>query len=162
MANVWYIGDSQVREITLNGSTFSWSIWNGWSIPESAFTSGQLAELDADPGFLLGQTGPRTLPPWSPDSTVGRESVYLQQMKAIYDEVPSRLSKAALDGTYAPAAPTTAITYNPDGSVATVTENGITTTYTYNTDGTVATDTRLGVTRTYTYDGSGNLTGIAS
>ncbi|QFG12317.1 minor tail protein [Gordonia phage Ranch] len=104
MANVWYIGDAQVRDITLNGSTFSWSIWNGWSIPESAFTSGQLAELDADPGFLLGQTGPRTLPPWSPDSTVGRESVYLQQMKVIRDEIPGRLSQAALDATYAPVA----------------------------------------------------------
>ncbi|UJQ86698.1 hypothetical protein SEA_JALEBI_5 [Gordonia phage Jalebi] len=96
MANVWYIGDAQVRE----WSGFQWSIWNGWSIPESAFTSGQLAELDADPGFLLGQTGPRTLPPWSPDSTVGRESVYLQQMKVIRDEIPGRLSQAALDATY--------------------------------------------------------------
>jgi YD repeat-containing protein len=55
---------------------------------------------------------------------------------------------------------TTAITYNGDGTVATVTENGILTTYTYNTDGTVATDHRGAVTRTYTYSG-GNLVGIA-
>lgn len=66
------------------------------------------------------------------------------------------------DTRYAPVSPTTGITYNPDGSVATVTENGVTTTYTYNSNGTVATDVRAGVTRTYTYDGSGNLTGIAS
>lgn len=66
------------------------------------------------------------------------------------------------DSRYAPVSPTTGITYNPDGSVATVTENGVTTSYTYNSDGTVATDVRAGVTRTYTYDGSGNLTGIAS
>ena len=51
------------------------------------------------------------------------------------------------------------ITYNADGTVATVTEDGVTTSYTYNTDGTVATDTRQGVTRTYTYT-DGNLTGI--
>lgn len=56
--------------------------------------------------------------------------------------------------------PAVAITYNGDGTVATVTENGVTTTYTYNGNGTVATDVRAGVTRTYTYDGSGNLTGI--
>lgn len=51
------------------------------------------------------------------------------------------------------------VTYNPDGSVATVTTDGLTTTYTYNTDGTVATDTRNGVTRVYTYT-DGNLTAI--
>lgn len=72
------------------------------------------------------------------------------------------LTRPQADTIYATTAPTTAITYNPDGTVASVTENGITTTYTYNPDGSVATDTRLGVTRTYTYDGSGNLTGIAS
>ena len=83
---------------------------------------------------------------------------------------PGSDTRAAVDAritavgnaTYAPAFGTTGITYNGDGSVATVTENGVTTTYTYNGDGTVHTDTRLGVTRTYTYDGSGNLTGIAS
>jgi YD repeat-containing protein len=65
-----------------------------------------------------------------------------------------------LTATYASAFPDSqAITYNPDGSVATVTENGVTTSYTYNGDGTVATDTRAGVTRTYTYT-NGNLTGI--
>lgn len=56
--------------------------------------------------------------------------------------------------------PAISITYNGDGTIATVTENGVTTTYTYNGDGTVATDVRAGKTRTYTYDGSGNLTGI--
>ena len=54
------------------------------------------------------------------------------------------------------------ITYNSNGTVASVTEFGVTTTYTYNGNGTVATDTRSGVTRTYTYDGSGNLTGISA
>jgi YD repeat-containing protein len=72
------------------------------------------------------------------------------------------LTAAEGNATYAPAFPTTGITYDGSGNVQTVTENGVTTTYTYNGDGTVHTDTRLGVTRTYTYDGSGNLTGIAS
>lgn len=76
--------------------------------------------------------------------------------------LPAYLSQGSLDGRYAPVSPNTGITYNPDGSVATVTENGVTTTYTYNSDGTVHTDVRAGVTRTYTYDASGNLTGIAS
>ena len=73
---------------------------------------------------------------------------------------PGTQTATALSATYASAFPATqAITYNPDGSVATVTENGVTTSYTYNSDGTVATDTRNGVTRTYTYT-NGNLTGI--
>lgn len=60
--------------------------------------------------------------------------------------------------------PDTLITYDDDGNVDTVTENGLTTTYTYNVDGTVATDsvTIAGETinRSYTYDGDGNLTEI--
>ncbi|HYH49650.1 MAG TPA: hypothetical protein VEG38_08885 [Acidimicrobiia bacterium] len=67
-------------------------------------------------------------------------------------------------GTYVPSDPTLAITYNPDGTVASVAEthggSTITTTFTYNADGTIATSTRLGVTRTYTYS-SGNLTVVA-
>jgi YD repeat-containing protein len=73
--------------------------------------------------------------------------------------LPSRLAEASLNATYAAAFADQAITYNGDGTVATVTDNGITTTYTYNGDGTVATDTRDGVTRNYTYT-NGNLTGI--
>lgn len=82
--------------------------------------------------------------------------------QAVADALATKLSGTEADTRYAPVSPTTGITYNSDGSVATVTENGVTTTYTYNSDGTVATDVRAGVTRTYTYDGSGNLTGIAS
>ena len=67
---------------------------------------------------------------------------------------------AALNGAYAPLGLVAdSVTYNPDGTVATSTEGGVTTTYTYNSDGTVATEARLGKTKTYTYDGSGNLTG---
>jgi hypothetical protein len=82
------------------------------------------------------------------------------QDEAVADLVaPGTATKTALDATYAPAFADTGITYNPDDSVATVTENGVTTSYTYNPDGTVATDTRDGVTRQYTYT-DGNLTGI--
>jgi YD repeat-containing protein len=54
--------------------------------------------------------------------------------------------------------PTSGISYNPDGSVSSVTEGGVTTTYTYNPDGTVNTETRLGKTRTWAYDANGNPT----
>ncbi len=67
---------------------------------------------------------------------------------------------AVAEFDFAPAFPTTGITYDGNQNVQTVTTDGIVTTYTYNPDGTVATDTRLGVTRTYGYDGNGNLTSI--
>ena len=68
------------------------------------------------------------------------------------------LDPKPLPASYAfPASQT--IAYNTDGSVQSVTENGVTTTYTYNTDGTIATDTRNGVTRNYGYT-DGNLTSI--
>jgi len=77
---------------------------------------------------------------------------------------PASNARVALSATYVGAFPDSqAITYNGDGTVATVTENGITTSYTYNADGTVATDSRvvdgITTTRTYTYT-AGNLTGI--
>ncbi|UJQ86697.1 esterase [Gordonia phage Jalebi] len=108
MANVWYIGDAQERTLTFGGSTFFWNKWNGWSINESAFTSQQLQELDADPGFLLGQTGPRTLPPWTADPVTGRESVYLAEIKKILDGAQvsralagdADIKKMALSPTY--------------------------------------------------------------
>lgn len=70
------------------------------------------------------------------------------------------LTEAAAETLYVPADPVLVITYNGDGTVASVTTDGIATTYTYNGDGTVATQTRLGVTRTYTYTAD-NLTGVA-
>ncbi|QGJ90995.1 tail spike protein [Gordonia phage Yikes] len=97
MANVWYIGDAQVREVY--GQRFD--VYNGWAVNESAFTSGQRADLDADPGFLLGQTGPRINPPWSPDGVVGREAALVQKMLDIYNEIPGRLAQSALDARYA-------------------------------------------------------------
>jgi YD repeat-containing protein len=59
------------------------------------------------------------------------------------------------------ANPALGVTYNPDGSLATTTENGETTTYFYNVAGFISSAQRAGVTRTYTYDVSGNITGAA-
>ncbi|MDQ0664682.1 hypothetical protein QFZ35_003180 [Arthrobacter ulcerisalmonis] len=57
---------------------------------------------------------------------------------------PGSAVATALSTTYASAfADSQAITYNTDGSVATVTDIGVTATYTYNSDGTVATDSRV-------------------
>lgn len=83
---------------------------------------------------------------------------------AAYISTPGSATATQLSATYASAFPNTqSITYNPDGSVATVVENGVTTSYTYNSDGTVATDTRtingVTTTRNYGYTG-GNLTSI--
>ncbi|MEW1813285.1 hypothetical protein AB0284_21590 [Pseudarthrobacter phenanthrenivorans] len=70
-----------------------------------------------------------------------------------------KADKEDLDN-YTPANPALTVNYNPDGSVASTTEDGITTNYTYNADGTVATITRNGVTRTLSY-ANGNVTGAA-
>lgn len=68
MASVWYIGPQEQRVITasdwsssgVTGANVFWSKYNGWSVPEAQFTSQQLAILDNDPGFWLGQAdGPR-------------------------------------------------------------------------------------------------------
>lgn len=76
-------------------------------------------------------------------------------------------AEAADSGTYVPRSSVpSAITYNADGTVATVTESdtGAVVTYTYNADGTPATESRVlaGVTtlRTFTYV-AGNLTAVA-
>ena len=69
--------------------------------------------------------------------------------------------QGALNATYVPGNPTLVVTYNPDGSVASTTENGVLTTFTYNADGTVSTQTRAGVTKTFSYDANGNVTGAA-
>lgn len=82
MANVWYIGDYQKRQVF--GHTFD--VWNGWSLPEGYFTSAQLVTLDDDPGFLLGQiAGPRTYPA-PPQSAVGNPGwTYYAALQSMYE-----------------------------------------------------------------------------
>ena len=91
MANVWYIGEAQKRIVF--GQEFN--VQNNWSIPENFFTSGQLTQLDADPGFLLGKDGPRDNPPWFPDNQNGMQlwNAHLQELLA---ELPTRLSDEGL------------------------------------------------------------------
>lgn len=75
MADVWYVGRGSSYTITaaqwadngFDADTVIWSADNGWSIPHSIFSSGQLALLDSNPSFLLGQDGPRFHP--DPNST---------------------------------------------------------------------------------------------
>lgn len=81
--------------------------------------------------------------------------------KLLEENIPERLTDGELSATFVPGNPTLVVTYNPDGSVASTTENGVLTTFTYNPDGTVNTQTRAGVTKTFTYDANGNVTGAA-
>lgn len=82
MANVWYIGDYQKREVF--GQTFDFQ--NGWSLPEANFSSGQLAILDDDSGFLLGQAvGPRTNPPPSGIATGSPGWAYYAALQDLYN-----------------------------------------------------------------------------
>lgn len=77
------------------------------------------------------------------------------------DLAPGIAADPALTDAYASANPTLVVTYNPDGSVASTTENGVLTTFTYNSNGTVNTQTRAGITKTFSYDTNGNVTGAA-
>lgn len=75
MADVWYVGRGSSYTITaaqwaengFDADTVIWSADNGWSIPHSIFATGQLALLDSNPSFVLGQNGPRLHP--DPNST---------------------------------------------------------------------------------------------
>lgn len=71
--------------------------------------------------------------------------------------------KAIHDAVEADKSPDVTIAYNLDGTIATVTENGVVTTFSdYDTDGNVLTSTRNGIVSTYTYDGEGRLISIVS
>ncbi|UVT31170.1 hypothetical protein SEA_OTTERSTEDTS21_4 [Gordonia phage OtterstedtS21] len=104
MANVWYIGEYDVREVF--GQRFDKT--NGWSINESAFTGSQLTQLNVDSNFLLGQpSGPR-VKPFKADSINGPDA-YLKAMQdtlaaseAIQDAIPGRLSAEAMDNAWTP------------------------------------------------------------
>ncbi|GAA2555435.1 hypothetical protein GCM10010409_33470 [Mycolicibacterium diernhoferi] len=74
MADVWYVGPGSSYTITTDqwaehsivADTVIWTAANGWSIPESVFSSRQLALLSADRSFVLGQNGPRLHPSPTP------------------------------------------------------------------------------------------------
>ena len=92
MANVWYMGEANVREVF--GQSFN--IWNGWSVPESNFTGAELAILNQDSGFLLGQTGPRTEP--APPAVGGVSDPaypYFTAIKEMYDDFKANYAPGA-------------------------------------------------------------------
>lgn len=114
MASVWYVGPQTQRVITdtdwsgagIVAPTVFWSKHNGWSIPQSQFTAPQLAILDADEGFWLGQAdGPR------PGATVvsqpTRPVTHAELAEALANlgpggGLPEYLEQEALAETYAP------------------------------------------------------------
>lgn len=71
-----------------------------------------------------------------------------------------RLGEAELAASFVGANPDVTIERNPDGSVASVSENGVTETYTRDALGRVDTITRDGVTKTILRDLAGNVTGV--
>lgn len=102
MSSVWYVGKYTRREISVldwatSGVTaqrVEWNRLNGWSIPESDFTSQQLLILDGDVDFLLGQPdGPRDTPspPTDPDFDNRSSYAYYRELKEIIEsgDVPT-------------------------------------------------------------------------
>lgn len=95
--DIWYVGPSNSRIITsaqwqANGftaDTVSWNTENGWAIPHNVFSSGQLAILEADPDFLLGQDGPRLHPAPNPlpnsVESLASAFVYYRAMRGLID-----------------------------------------------------------------------------
>jgi hypothetical protein len=185
LSSVWYTGRSNVRAISdsqwaaagVSGVADSqWDVTNGWSLPRSAFTTPQLAILDADGEFNTNAAdGPRpggfvagtsqgnvwrgTSPPTDHNSVWIDNTDPVNPITKIYNSSTSSwISQlTALTGTLAPLLPTVgSITYNSDGTLATD-ENGAA--YAYNSDGSVHTITKGGVTRTASYDSNGNLIG---
>lgn len=104
MTNVWFIGSWGTRTITKEdwagagfvASTVTWSVDNGWSIDDTVFSSDQLLWLDADPGFLLGQTGPRVFPTPGPDldNYSGSAYAYYRKIKDLYGLVLQAIADA--------------------------------------------------------------------
>lgn len=93
MTAVWYIGRKNERTLkpgdwsgTAGGpytQESSWNADNGWSIPESEFSSQQLAVLELDPEFLTGaDDGPRVFP--APGSLPITNPPYLASAHAYY------------------------------------------------------------------------------
>lgn len=91
MSNVWFIGSWGTRTVShddwasagMAAATVTWSATNGWAIPMSVFTADQLLWLDADPGFLLGQEGPRVFPTPGPDLDNYSGSAYAYYRKIV-------------------------------------------------------------------------------
>lgn len=135
-------------------SSTTWNAANNFAIPVGSFSKAQLLYFQGTTEFVQAD-GVRPAEFIPVDGIPDNIQLYIDQ---------GRLADNAAYRTVSSAKQT--ITYNADGTVATVTETdtGAVTTYTYNADLSPATESRLlsGVTtlRTFTYV-SGNLTAVA-
>lgn len=95
MPDVWFIGFSSRTissqdwaEFGIQADEVTWNSYNGWSIPHSVFSNDQLAILDSDGQFLIGQTGPRLFPePRTLDDFSKSGYIYYKRIMEIYDAV---------------------------------------------------------------------------
>lgn len=105
MANsVWFIGHWGTKTITsedwasagFTASSVTWSAENGWSVPESVFSTDQLIYLSGDIGFLLGQSGARGTPSPGPDLDNYELSAYVYFLKArdLYNRILGVIDEA--------------------------------------------------------------------
>jgi hypothetical protein len=113
MSSVWWVGAGVSNQITgaqwnaaIPGGSYQTTLWdfaNGWSIPQAGLDSAQLALLDANDDYLLGQAeGPRAYPPPSASPASGGVQsgyAYFNAVKKVYDEfTDSGLFRAARGG----------------------------------------------------------------
>lgn len=102
MASVWYVGPNVSRRTIKRAAWIralgdgdyddtTWSYLNGWSVPESAFSTEQIEHLDSLTDFLTNQIdGPRTWPPPPPDpdpAQGGNAFVYWAALVSLYGTV---------------------------------------------------------------------------
>jgi YD repeat-containing protein len=149
------------REDSVAANTVTIGVPSGWTLDGVADATTTI-DADSEMRFVAIDLG---------FQSYGSGSSAAEVAAAVAAEATARNAAIATQhatdlGTYGPISSLkTSITYNTDGTVATVTEtvSGAVTTYTYNADGTPATEARVlnGVTttRTFTYT-SGNLTAV--
>lgn len=97
MASVWFIGNRSQRILSaadwanagITGVQQNvWSVKNGWSIPESAFTSAQLLILEQNPEFQTGSPdGPRVRTPDVSYPSPSESEIYYALIKGMYDYI---------------------------------------------------------------------------
>jgi hypothetical protein len=103
MPSVWFVGGNvQIGNVGgqrvisrqdwaehgINADSVTWNHYNGWSIPHDVFTNDQLAILDNDNEFLLGQEGPRLMPqPETLDEFYKSGYIYYKRIKDFYDQL---------------------------------------------------------------------------
>lgn len=103
MPNVWFVGGNvQLGNVGgqrvisredwashgINADAVTWNHYNGWSVPHSVFSDDQLAILENDNEFLLGQEGPRLMPqPTTLDEFYKSGYIYYKRIQDLYNNV---------------------------------------------------------------------------